>query len=166
MYKRIFREIEMQNRKNMYYGFTLVEVIIVVMILAIISLVSVPMLSNAESFQVKSAANMIASDLEYARSMAITTGQSHSVVFDISNESYEIQDSGGSVIAHPVKIGSNYAVDFTSDSRLDRVDIVSASTATFNYIGAPVSGGTISLTAGNSSMAISIEAVTGYISIQ
>lgn len=168
----------MLNRKNVDYGFTLVEVIIIVMILAIISLVSVPMLSNAESVQIKSAANMIASDLEYARSLSITTGRTHSVVFNTSNASYRILDNSGSVIAHPVRIGSNnYIVDFAGDSRLYRVNIVSAvfgatSTVKFNSLGAPFDGdgnainsGIISLTAGNNSLTVNVEPATGYISI-
>ena len=53
-------------------GFTLVEIIIVVVILAIAAMMVVPMMSSAGGVQLRSASNMIAADLEYAKSMAIS----------------------------------------------------------------------------------------------
>ncbi|MFH1718505.1 MAG: GspH/FimT family protein, partial [Planctomycetota bacterium] len=91
-------------------GFTIVEIIIVVVIIAIAALAAVPMMSSAGSVQIRSAANMIMADLEYAKSMAISRGQNFSVVFDKNTESYRIEDQGGSVIPHPVKKGFDYAV--------------------------------------------------------
>ena len=76
-------------------GFTIVEIVIVVVIIGIIALVAVPMMSSAGSLQIRSAANMIAADLEYARSMSISRGQNYSVVFDKNADSYEIVDQHG-----------------------------------------------------------------------
>jgi len=76
----------------------------------------------------------------------------------------------------------DYRVDFASDSRLDKVEIASvdfdpgsSQTVSFDYIGAsysgsglsnPLSSGTITIQAGNASMTITVEPLTGYISIQ
>jgi len=165
-----------------YYGFTLVEIIIVVVILAIAAMLAVPMLGTAADTQLRTAANMIAADLEYARSLAISTQQNHSVVFSSVNESYEVRDAGGNAVAHPLKSASTLSVVFAADSRLNKVDIVSADfdaaadqTITFDYLGSPYSGtgtatpltsGTISLQAESFSVTVTIEAVTGYVTIQ
>lgn len=154
-------------------GFTMIEILILAVILAIVAVTAVPMLSSAGTIQIRAAANMIAADLEYAKSMAISRGQNYSVVFDQNADSYQIMDQGG-VILHPVKKGFNYVVDFQSDSRLSRVDIAGANFAgaggvndvTFDSLGSPDSGGTVSLQASGTAVTIRVEPITGYISIQ
>jgi len=159
-------------------GFTLVEVLIVVVIISIAALMAVPMFSSAGSMQIRSAGNIIAADLEYAKNMAITRGQNYSVIFDVTAESYRIEDQSGNVVSHPVKKGFDYVVDFKNDSRLNRVDITSVqfdpgagNTITFDYLGSPYSGtgplnsGSIAISADGTTATIRVEPVTGYISI-
>jgi len=151
-------------------GFTLIEIIIVVVILAIAAMTAIPLMSSAGSVQIRSAANMIAADLEYARSMAISRGQNYSIVFDDSTESYNIKDQSDTVIPHPVKKGFPYTIDFQNDSRLNKVNITgvnfnSTDSVTFDCLGSPDNGGTISLNANGATATITVEPVTGYISI-
>jgi prepilin-type N-terminal cleavage/methylation domain-containing protein len=159
-------------------GFTLVEIIIVVVIIAITAMVVVPLAGSAAGVQLRSAANMIAADLEYAKSMAISRSQSFSVVFDKTAESYRVHDQNGNVIAHPIKKGFDYIIDFRADSRLNKVDIVdvdfdSTSEVKFDYLGSPYDGsgnplnsGIISLQARGTTATVRVEPVTGFISIQ
>ena len=165
-------------------GFTMVEMIIVVIIIAISAAIVIPMMGSAASMQIRSAANMIAADLEYAKSMAISRGQNFTVVFDKAAESYSIKDQSGSIIAHPVKKGFNYVIDFRNDRRLNEVDIEevdfdsgSHPEITFDCLGSPYSGigtatpldpadpGQIKLKAGNFNIFIKVEPITGFISI-
>ncbi len=158
-------------------GFTFVEILVVVVILAIAAMVAIPMAGSAANMQIKSAANMIAADLEYAKSMAITTGQLYSVEFDTANETYSIKDQNGSVIGHPLNGGAAYVVNLRNDSRLSKVDINSVSFDSttrikFDYLGSPYNGsgnplnsGVITLRAGTITITVRVEPVTGYISI-
>ena len=159
-------------------GFTLIELIIVIVIISIAALTAIPMMSSAASVQIRSAANMLTADLEYAKSMAISRGQKFSVVFDKDTEKYWIEDQNGNVIAHPVKKGFDYVVDFQNDSRLNKVDIVDAdfdttSEVKFDYLGSPYNGnstplnsGVISLQAGGTNTTVRVEAVTGFVLIE
>jgi type II secretion system protein H len=159
-------------------AFSLVEVLIVLMIVGIVAVIVIPMHVSAATTELKTAANMIASDLEYAKSLAISTGKSYSVVFDTSAESYCIKDSAGQVITHPVHVGANFAVSFAGDGRLDKVNILSttfgaANTIKFDSLGSPFDGtgaalnnGVIQLSAENQTLKVKIEPVTGYISVE
>lgn len=154
----------------------MIEVLVVVVIIAIAAMMIIPMMSSAADMQLRSAANMIAADLEYAKSMAIGRQKVYSVLFDASAESYQIEDPNG-IINHPVKKGFTYVVNMASDGRLDQVDIASAdfdatSTVKFDYLGSPYNGndtplnsGTITLQVREITMTITVEPVTGFISI-
>ncbi len=170
--------MKQKNIKNYSLGFTLIELLIVIVILATGAMMAVPMISSASGFQLKSAANMLNADLEYARNLAITTGINHSVVFDTAAETYQIQDSSGTPVGHPVKAGQSYIIDLTADSRTDKVNIYTAdfdstNIVKFDYLGSPFSGannplnsGTITLKAAGETKTITVEPITGYIAVQ
>ncbi|MBN1816619.1 MAG: GspH/FimT family pseudopilin [Sedimentisphaerales bacterium] len=166
-------------------GFTFIEIIVVIVILGIAALLAVPMFSSAADIQVRTAANMIAADLEYAKSMAITFQQKYSVVFLSGSERYQVQDQAGVVLTHPTNPGVTFLIDFSADNRTNQVDIVSANFAgatgtaqavTFDYLGTPYAGlpgseemlnnGTITLSADTFGLTVTVEPVTGYITIQ
>jgi len=164
--------------RNVHGGFTLIEIIIVVVIISIAAAIVVPMMSSAGSLQIRSAANMIAADLEYAKSMAISRARKYSVEFDKTAETYRILDQNGAPIDHPVRKGSKYVIDFKNDGRLDRVDLADAnfdgtSKVTFNYLGSPSNGsgsdllntGTVTLRSETAVKEVRVEPVTGFISV-
>lgn len=177
-------ETNMEAYKKHYQrGFTLIELIVVVVILGIAAFLTVPLVSNAADMQARAAANRIAADLDYAKGMAITHQRAYAVIFDPSGESYEIHvdpDGADTVIDHPVNPG-NFVVDFSTDRNFSRVDIVDAdfdshisNAITFDYLGSPHSGkvannpmnsGQITLQADNFTITVDIEPVTGYVTI-
>jgi Tfp pilus assembly protein FimT len=162
-------------------AFTLVEMLILVMILSIIAVSALPMIGSASTMQIKAAANKIAADLEYAKSMAISRQKKYSIFFDIDNESYQILDSDGVIIKDPMQTSKDFVVEFKKDSRISQVNILSVSfdsavVITFDYLGSPYSGMSsnslidgssgITLKAGDTQMEILVEPITGYINIR
>jgi hypothetical protein len=123
---------------------------------------------------------MVAADLEYAKSLAITEGQYHGAVFDTGAESYRIIDQAGSTVKNPIHAAQDYAFSFPG-SYLSQVDIVSAdfrytSTIQFDSLGSPYNGdsptplaledtGKVVLSAAGLTKEIWISAVTGIITI-
>ncbi len=177
LHKSVKRESASETRTQ-HSGFTVMEILIVVVILAIAAMLAIPVISSAAGMQIRSAANMIAADLEYAKSMAISRQKMYTVRFDKTTESYQIEDPNG-IINHPVRKGFQYVVNFSNDSRLNKVDIVdvdfdTTSVVKFDYLGSPYNGsdsylnsGVISLQAGGTTaiVTVKVESVTGFISI-
>jgi len=161
-------------------GFTLIEIIVTIVILAVAALVAIPVFSTGADMQVRSAANKIAADLDYAKGLAVTHQENYTVVFDPSTESYQIQDDTAAVIAHPIRPG-DFIEDLGADRRLSRVNISDvdfdsdvSNAVTFDYLGAPYSGtdtnsplnsGRITLQADSFTLYVDVEPVTGYVTI-
>jgi len=160
--------MENQNLIFRNRGFTLIELIAVIVIIAIAAMLAIPMFSSAAGIQIRAAADMIAADLEYAKSMAISRQKTYTVIFDESAESYRIEDETG-IISHPVT-HKDYTVNFKTDGRVNKVNIVdadfgSSEQVSFTYLGSPDSGGSVTLSADTKTMTITVETVTGYVSI-
>lgn len=170
-----------------HQAFTLLEILIVVVILSIAALVAVPMMSSAADVQVRSAAQRLAADLEYAKSLAVTHQKPYSVVFWPEQEKYEIRRYDGTAAPNPLEPGRTLTVVFPQTHGLQRVVIDqvaftspagSQTAITFDYLGTPYSGtgilpnnlldsGQIVLkdTANQFTLTISVEPMTGYVSI-
>ncbi len=164
-------------------GFTMVELMVVLAIIAIAAAIVVPLASSAGSMQIRAAVTMVAADLEYAKSLSISRGHRYAVVFNKDAESYQIEDLSmpvgdpARIVDHPVRKGFKYIVNFATDSHLSQVNIVDANFDTtnavsFDYLGSPFNGnngnlnsGVITLRAGSITRTVSVQPVTGYISI-
>ena len=156
-------------------GFTLLEIIVVVVILAIAAVMVVPMMSSGAATKVLAAAQRVAADLDYAKSMAITHGCVYRVAF-ISTKQYQLEDQNGAVVAHPVNAGTHYVVDLAGGA-MDGVEITSTSfdgthEVRFDSLGSPYNGsgnhltsGVITLHGGDCQQTIRVKPMTGVITI-
>lgn len=159
-----------KKRNNSFLkGFTLLEIIVTIAILSIAAMLAIPMLGSAGVSQVKAAADMIASDIEYAKSMAIRSQKSYTIEFDAGSESYQIELTTGGVIDHPLKPGTDFIVTFGVGSfgnvDMSGVDFGGGSTVSFNYLGSPDNGGRVVVSDGSYSLNVDVEPVTGYVRI-
>lgn len=146
-------------------AFTLAEMTIVVLIIAIVSAASVPQLMDSvEFFHAEAAAKRIKQDLEMARRRARSNGASQAVQFDSATSTYVVPNVPD--LDHP---GSDYSVDLTRPpyiALLYSVDFNNTETVTFDGYGVPDNAGTIEVEAGNYSQTLTIEATTGKVTIQ
>lgn len=77
------------RRESKQKGFTLVELIITMVIIAILSVIAVPQIYNHYvSNKILAAANIILADIRFAQSLAITEHDSTWVVFDDAQHKY------------------------------------------------------------------------------
>jgi prepilin-type N-terminal cleavage/methylation domain-containing protein len=144
-------------------GFTLIEILIVVIILGIASAIIVPQLNSEPDLRVAASARIVMADLLYAQNMAISTqgnpkGQSSPVTnpyvfvsFNVSSQQYGVYyfnnaNSTLTALTHPVNLNS-YVMTFgtTGENDAGNVTLTSANIASgtttiaFDALGAPYS---------------------------
>jgi type II secretion system protein H len=150
------------------WGFTLWELMVVVAVAGIMAAVVVPVMMDSTDIQAVTAARRIATDLQYAQNEAISSQTDVTLTFDAWNESYQLSNASGLLI-HPMT-KKDFTIDFEAESGFDQVDIVSASfggsaSVTFDPIGAPSSGGTVTIQAGPHLVELSVAGVTGLVTV-
>ncbi|MEA2708337.1 MAG: hypothetical protein QOF78_938 [Phycisphaerales bacterium] len=114
-------------------GFTLVEILAVVVILGIASAIIIPQIGTRDDMRAKAAARMLVADLIYAQNLAISTGRVVYVRFDTTANSYILltnpatsKPKKGDPVAHPIT-QTDYETKFGTGSRgLQQVTIASA----------------------------------------
>ena len=90
-------------------GFTLIEILVVVVILGIAAAIVVPAIGSRDDLKTTSAARMIMADLIYAQNRSISQQRKHFVVFDDANETYSVFEDkrpavpNMTIITHPVE---------------------------------------------------------------
>jgi len=158
-------------------GFTLVELLIVVAVLVIAAVIVIPSIGSAADTQAVSAARVLGSDLEMARSLALTTQRLHSVVFSPDLQSYKVvADYGGeayatvAAVAHPVTAGRQFDVTLARKNGMNAVRMAGVAFGgntyvTFDSQGEPSSGGTVTVESGQVQMQVSVAALTGGVTI-
>jgi prepilin-type N-terminal cleavage/methylation domain-containing protein len=156
-------------------AFTLIELLIVILVLAIAAAIVIPSIGSASESQAIAAARVLQSDLEVTRSLAVTTQQPYSLVFSPDRQSYKVvvNYSGAPYasvvpVGHPVNRGQSFEVTFSGLNGMQSVVVTSANFggqayATFQPLGDPVSPGSVVLRSGNSEMTVAVEGLTGII---
>jgi len=75
-------------------GFTLIEVLIVIALIGVLAAVVIPSMEPQAQDQLRTAARVVATELAYARSLAVSTDSSYLVTFDFANNRLVIEHSG------------------------------------------------------------------------
>src|SRR5213592_1024430 len=108
-------------------GFTLVEILVVVIILGIARAIIVPSIGSRNDLKAAAAARVIMADLIYTQNLAITSQGNRYMAFDVVNQQYSVTDSAGGIITHPVN-QTPYTQKFGGSSQSSLPDMKLVST--------------------------------------
>ncbi len=96
----IYRLVRGEPVTRQRAGFTLVELMVTIAVLALVSaLGSMHFFKHMPERRIESASRTVYACLQKARSEAIRAGEKMAVNFDVNNDSLNIADAGGNVIA-------------------------------------------------------------------
>lgn len=145
-------------------GFTLLEVLLVLAIVAIFSAVAAPRYGRASGrYRADLAARRIVADLCLARSSAQATSSSWTVSFSKETECYEVAPPTGQPGGYTVVLSAEpYNADLTSANFSGG----GGTQVAFNGWGVPANGGTVVIRAGAEQRTVVVDSATGRISIQ
>jgi len=149
-------------------AFTLVELLVVVIILALAAALVLPQAIGTSDMQAQAAARVLMADLEYAQSHAVVTQADVTVTFDGSGNSYGVSKQSQTLI-HPITKKA-YVVDFDTHGSfktvsIGTVDFGGGSTVTFNALGTPSPDGSVDVGAGTHTYRVTVAPVTGRVSV-
>jgi prepilin-type N-terminal cleavage/methylation domain-containing protein len=135
-------------------GYTLVEVLVVVVILGICSALVVPQLMAAGTLGIQAAARLVVADILFAQNEAIAAQDERWIEFDPAGNAYHLMYfnddptvGANEVLTQAWKNGQaeNYAIDFDEDDRFEGITLESVKVGSadqtelrFDDLGSPV----------------------------
>ncbi|MEM9914827.1 MAG: hypothetical protein AAF911_07700 [Planctomycetota bacterium] len=157
-------------------GFTITEILVMVAVLSIASALAVPMFRDQGPTQLRSAAKLLAADLDAAKVESLTHGDDpRLVVFDTTNHTYHLAATSdpATPITNPVD-RQPYLVDFGLGraAALGMVEIQSVDLDGDDELGFGLYGqldqttaATITLAAGDATVTLTLDPATGEATI-
>lgn len=127
-------------------GFTIVELIMVVVLIGILAVSVVPKLLDTTAISLQGGAAMVVADIRYTQELAMATYAPKTITFT-TNYTY-------------------YTVNSLTMNLPSNVSISSGATFTFNSLGEPTTGGgsSVTLSAGADTKTITVDSYTGRVS--
>ena len=159
-------------RTSSHSGFTLVELVAVILILGVLAFSVVPRFLDKGSIDAGAMAEQLANDIRYTQSLAMTSGQRNRI--NLTPTTYQIATGAGASMAHPAT-GSTAAISLGSVSLSGYNPPLTNSYIAFDGKGIPytdVSGialatpATITLSSAGSTRQVVVSPTTGRVVVQ
>ena len=163
-------------------GFTMIEILAVVVIIGISAAVIIPQISSRDDLKADSLARVVMADVLYAQNRAVATQKVHYVRFDKAAQRYDVLERmtpTEALVLHPVSqnpfqvpTGSS-RTDGLKTVQLDAVSFDGQSVLAFDELGTPhayntttltmsaMTAGSITLRCGTHTVVINIEPFSG-----
>ena len=90
----VLKTINQDRKKRCQAGFTLIEVVVVMVIISMVMLIVIPRLPTSEQENLKISARTLASTLRYLQERAATSRKLYSIALAPGNESIKIHEIG------------------------------------------------------------------------
>ncbi len=144
------------------FGFTMIEMVAVIVVVAVLAATAVMRFPSTQSFQAEGFSGVFLHDLRLTSVLSMSQNQRYRIV--IGSASYQIQNEQGTPITHP-ETGTS-AISYPAG-----VTITPAMTLIFDSLGAPYNGNGVALsstqsfavTAGTLTKTVSVTPQTGLV---
>jgi len=151
--------------KEKRQGFTLIELVMVIVVIGIIAVVVTPKLLSVPDTRVRKDSKILLNYLTMAQELAMSRSESYGVCFDSGNSRYTVNKTDctntANIIASPEDRVSPLRVNYNST-----LTITPSGTSSifFDYLGRPTPNGiTLEFSSASLSVTIKVEPNTGYI---
>lgn len=140
-------------------AFTLMELVVVIVIIAIVSTMAVPRYAEAiVRHRADAAARRLAADLNLARRQARVAGAQRAVTFDLATDQYKIVG-----MSHPDRPSAAFVVDLADDYGADLISttFLPDDALIYDSYGMPDRWGSIILRVGDEYASVVVNATSG-----
>jgi len=93
-------------------GFTLVELIVMLLVIAVIAVIAAPKMSS-DPISVATEAEQLAGDIRYVQTLAMTQAQRYRINLTATGYTFTLADAGGTAVIHPLT-GSTAQINWRS----------------------------------------------------
>lgn len=155
------------NHTSRSMGFTLIELVMIIVILGVISIVVVPRLTSISDASVNRDAKLLVNYLTMAQQLAMARSEPYGVCFDLGNSRYTVSKTDcsdpGNIIPSPENRVNPLEIEYDSNVSIAPA---SATSVFFDYLGRPTPNGiTITVSTGSLSIPVTVEANTGFVHV-
>ncbi len=121
-------------------GFSLLELLIVVAIIGILAGVAIVSGTPSAHAQLRAAAEFVAQDIAYARSLAVTHNSKYTLTFDTAGNRYTLRHSGADVALNVLPVSMRVRYSNSANEQVFDLDDVPAISGSVRVAGARTTG--------------------------